>query len=55
MNHHNLRLFEAFNIATSSGEPLTFVEYLLRAGLLDAISRGGSLGFPWPLSSPAPA
>lgn len=48
INHNHLGICEAFTVATSSGEPLTFVEYLLCARLFDAISSGGSLVFLGP-------
>jgi len=47
-NHNYLGIFEGFNTATSSGEPLAFMEYLLCARLLDEISSGCPLVFSWP-------
>lgn len=55
IHHSHLKILKAVTIAFSSGEPLTFVEYLLRARLFDATSRGGSLVFSWPVNSLAPA
>lgn len=46
INHNHLGMFEAFNIFTSLGRPLTFVGYLLCARLFDAISSDSSLVFP---------
>lgn len=55
IHHNHLGILEAVTIAFSSGEPLTFVEYLLRARLFEATSSGGSLVFSWPLNPLAPA